>query len=368
LQGVNKTYPPEYPADIVFESPNVVKSIHDPEITEEKTVVFSGIPRIRLVENETPLQRVPNLGAYLGRDDIFIKREDMMPIAMGGNKLRSLEFWLGEALSLGCDIVITAGMKQSNHCRLTAAACKLVGLDCLILHNSEQDDEFEGNTLLNDLMGAKRVFLGNITEQERGIRQREWKEKLIAEGRHPYLIEDYAVGALGYVSCGIELMQQVISRRIDLRHVFISASAGPTEAGLLFGLAMFGPRIKVHLISVEYEREYYMSEVRSLFSKIGEKLGFMPPVGVDDIAVFYDEYLGEGYGIPTEPSLDAVRIMAEKEAIMIETTYNAKTYAGMFDLMRKGVIPRDEAVCCFLTGGTPYLFSSYKSFKKGTAK
>lgn len=329
------------------------------------TMIFSGIPRIALVEKETPLQFVPNLSRTFDRDNIYIKREDMMSIAMGGNKLRSLEFWLGEAKARGCDVVITAGMRQSNHCRLTAAACKKIGLDCVILHNSEEDDDFDGNTFLNDLMGVKRIFLGNISEEERGIMQRNYRDKLISDGRNPYLIDDYAVGALGYVSCAVELMQQAASSHIDLRHVFISASAGPTEAGLLFGLALFGPRIKVHLISVEYEREYYMSVLRKLFDEIGKKLGFMPPVGIDDIAVFYEDYLGEGYGIPTPQSLDAVRIMAENEAIMIETTYNAKTYAGMFDLMRRGIVPREEAVCCFLTGGTPHLFTAYKSFRKG---
>src|SRR5690606_12244359 len=182
-------------------------------------MILSGIPRIRLLDGPTPLERLRRVEALTGHGGIFVKRDDCMPLGMGGNKVRSLEFWLGEALEQGCDILLVAGAPVSNQCRLTAAAAARLGLECLILHNADEPARDEGNLLLSRLTGAKFRFLGPIDEEERAVRVQEAAAELRRQGRRPYVVGDPVVGALGYVVGAIELHQQAEAQALDLRHV-----------------------------------------------------------------------------------------------------------------------------------------------------
>lgn len=325
-------------------------------------LLFSGIPRIRLLEGPTPLQHVKNIGKTIGHDNLYIKREDLMTIGMGGNKIRSLEFWLGDAVAKDSDIVLVAGMPPSNLCRLTAAAAASINMRCIIFHNAIKPDEYDGNMLLNKLMGTETVYCGLISEEERYQQMYSYAEDLKRQGHRPYIIADPVVGALGYVSSALELVQQAEEKNIDLKHIFICSSAGPTEAGLLYGLSLFGKSFKVHFVSVEYDEHTFRGILGEIYDGLCKKLDLVPPGKIDDIGVFYDDYLGDGYAKPTDECIEAVKLLAQKEAIFIETTYNAKVYTGMFDLIKCGIIDPEEAVCCYHTGGTPVLFSQNKLF------
>lgn len=325
-------------------------------------MLFSGIPRIRLLNAPTPLCQLARAGKRLGNNNLYVKRDDLMPLAMGGNKVRSLEFWLGDAISQGADVILVAGTLRSNMCRLTAAAAATLNIRCVVLHNDDEPATYSGNMLLNRILGVETVFLGKVDEHERSQLVSEYADRLRSQGHKPYIVGDPVIGALGYVNGALELIYQAESGNIDLKHVFICGSMGTTEAGLLYGLSLFGKSFKLHVVSVEYELRYLKETVHRIFDGLCSKLRLKPPVDVEDVAQFYDDYLGEGYGKPTPDSIEAIRFLANTEGIFLENTYNAKVFAGMFDLVRRGVIDSREAVCCFHTGGIPTLFEEAAFF------
>ncbi len=319
-------------------------------------MLFTGIPRVRLLHHVTPLERLARLEAEKNHSGIYAKRDDCMPLGLGGNKVRSLEFWMGQALAEKCDVVVVAGAKESNQCRLTAAAAAKLGLKCHILHSSDEPADWDGNLLLNDLLGSDIRFLGPVSEEERGEIARHEMKRLASEGHRPYLVGDPVLGALGYVVAALELHHQADAMEADLLHVVLPGSMGPTEAGFLFGMAMLGAPFFVHLVSVEYGKTELLRRIEAIFEGVEKKLGFSPSVDFRDFMTIYEEYLGDGYGKVTPASLEGGRLLASIEGIFLENTYTSKTFAGMMDLLGRGAISRNEAVCFLHTGGIPALF------------
>ena len=326
-------------------------------------MVLDALPRLRLLHGETPLEPALRLGEQLGIP-LWLKRDDVMPLGMGGNKVRSLEFWLGEAQAQGCDVILVGGLPPSNLCRLTAAACARTGLECIVVHNAcppAADEVLTGNPLLNRLMGVKTLYCGAVDEYRRADFLREQAELLRAQGRKPYIVGDPVTGALGYVAAAFELHEQARREGVDLRHVFISASAGPTETGLLFGLCLLGG-VTLHLVSVEYTEEVFWPIADGIFDGLCRRLGVRPAADPHRTARFYGQYLGGGYAVPTDGALDAVRTLARTEGVFLETTYNAKVAHGLTDLARSGALTSDEGVCLYHTGGVPALFGQGRYF------
>ncbi len=325
-------------------------------------MILDGIPRIRLLAQPTPLERLCRIEALSGHDGLWVKRDDAMPLGLGGNKLRSLEFWLGEALAQDCDIVIVAGQTVSNLCRLTAAAAAKLGLDCVILHNDAEPARNEGNLLLSRLFGASFRFLGPMAEDERAEKARAAAEELRRAGRRPYIVGDDVTGALGYLLGALELHQQAEEKAIGLRHVLLPGSMGTTEAGFLFGCALLGGPFAVHLISVEYAVEELSDRVAAIYRGIAERTGLDPAGDYRDWTQFHGGYLGAGYENPTAESLAAIRTFASREGLLFENTYTAKPAAALLDLVAKGILPRGEPVCLLHTGGVPALFAQADHF------
>ena len=326
-------------------------------------MLLSSQPRVRLLHQETPLEALSRLGAALNLP-LYCKHDDVMPLGMGGNKVRSLEFWLGEALSQGCDTILVGGLPPSNLCRLTAAACARLGLRCIVVHNADEPAEGEaatGNALLNRILGVETEYCGRVDEYARRDYIKHLAAGLRAQGSRPYIIGDEVVGALGYVAAAVELWGQAERQGLALRHVFISASAGPTETGLLFGLCLLGG-ITAHLVSVEYDEKTFWRIADGIFDGLSQRLGVKPARGMRDIARFYGGYLGDGYARPTEGALEAARTLARTEGIFAETVYNAKVVHGLLDLAQKGALPQGEAVCLYHTGGSPALFGQAAQF------
>ena len=332
-------------------------------------MLLDNQPRVRLMNGETPLEPAARLGNALGIPLCF-KRDDVMSLGMGGNKVRSLEFWLGEALEQGCDTVLVGGLPQSNLCRLTAAACARTGLSCTVIHNADEPPAgsvLQGNALLNRLMGVQTLYCGPVDEYRRMDFIRQQAELLRAQGKKPYIIGDPVTGALGYVSAALELCAQADRGVIPvpLRHVFISASAGPTETGLLFGLCLAGG-VTVHLVSVEYGEAVFWDIADKIFAGLEKRLGVRPACDMHQTARFYGQYLGGGYGRPTSGALEAVRTLARFEGIFAETVYNAKVLHGLMDLAQNRMLPPDEGVCFYHTGGSPAPFGQAAQFAGGT--
>ncbi|RYE32121.1 MAG: pyridoxal-phosphate dependent enzyme [Hyphomicrobiales bacterium] len=320
-------------------------------------------PRYDLVTSPTPLRRLSGFERALGRPGLFIKRDDLMEIGLGGNKLRSLEFWLGAALRERADIVLVAGGATSNLCRLTAAAASVAGLDCLIVHNAEDSPADRERSFLNRLFGAETRFIGPVGEEERGAATKAAAEELKRKGRAPYIVGDAVLGALGYVLAAFELHEQSQREATPLRHVVLAGSMGPTEAGFIFGNAMLGHPFQVHLVSVEYEKAELEDRIRLVHDGIGQRTGLS--VGrLDQAPLHYHMgHLGGGWGVPTPESEAAIIAFARTEGILVEHVYTAKTCAGFLDLVVNGGIPPGEPACIIHTGGTAALFSQREQFR-----
>lgn len=319
--------------------------------------IFTGIPRVRLFEEPSPLQEMCRIEKELGGGKLYVKRDDCLPLGMGGNKIRSLEFWLGQAKMNNCDVIVVAGSDVSNQCRLAAAAAAKVGIDCLILHSSEKPPEITGNLLLNYLFGAEIRFIGRMDEKERLRTALETMESLRSRGRTPYLIGEPVAGACGYISGAFELYRQNRDNNGNIRHVFIPGSMGTTEAGFIVGNALLGYPFEIHIISVEYCGQVLSGMISSIYGKTIEALKLQPANDWLHRVSIYEEYLGGGYNIPTQESLAAISLAASREGLLLENTYTSKTFAAMIDLVRRKILPETEHACFIHTGGTPALFS-----------
>ncbi len=326
---------------------------------------LSRFPRVPLANLPTLLQHLPRYGQLIGHDQVYIKRDDVMALGMGGNKLRNLEFWLGEALHQGADLVLAAGMLQSNQCRLTAAAAAKLGLECILVHNEKEPGLYQGNMLLNHLAGAKSLFIGPVDEEQRSRRVETLADELRRQGRQPYIIGDQPLGALGYANAAQELHQQAEGLSIDLRHVVIVGAMGPTAAGFLFGTTLLDAPFQVHVISVEYEEGHLRALLKAMFGRISDLVGVEPGCAIDEVMIVDGDFLGDGYGKPTAASLQAAYDLASHEGIFVENVYTSKTLGGLRRLVEDGRIPRGEPVCFIHTGGAPALFAQAELFQPG---
>jgi len=314
--------------------------------------------RVQLLKEPTPLRPLQQLGKAIGHDHLFIKRDDHMEIALGGNKVRSLEFWLGEALHQQADILLVGGGAMSNLCRLTAAAAAMQGLECIIFHNNEDCLTTRHQSFLNQILGADIRFVGAMDEQMRAQTIIETAENLKQQGRKPYIIGDECVGALGYSVAAYE----IYSQNKSLRHIFLAGSMGPTEAGLIFGNATLGNPFEIHLVSVEYTQQELARRIAGIYAGLQSLTGLSVP-DMDKLPLHYHmNYLGAGYGKPTIEAEQALLMLARLEGIFTEYVYTAKTLAGFIDLVKSGQIPDREASCFLHTGGVASLFSQFDLF------
>ncbi len=315
-------------------------------------------PRQIVLDEPTPFRRLRNLEKALGKEGLYIKRDDHMEIALGGNKLRSLEFWLGAAKEAQADIVLVAGGAMSNLCRLTAAAAAMRGLECVIFHSSVEDAVGRERSFLNRVLGAELRFLGPIGEEERARIVLDAAAELRAAGRRPYIVGDAVTGALGYAVAAFELHEQAQTAGVDLRHVYLPGSMGPTEAGFIFGNALLDNPFTVHLVSVEYGQAELAARVAKIYDELKATTP-QPVPNVEDLPIRYHmDYLGDGYGLPTPAAERALLTLAQTEGVFTEFVYTAKTLAAFMDLAGTN----GEASCFLHTGGVPSLFSQFDLF------
>jgi len=320
-------------------------------------------PRFELLAAPTPLQRLHRIEATLAARPLHVKRDDLMGIGMGGNKLRSLEFWIGAARERNADVLLVAGGASSNQCRLTAAAAAIAGLDCIVFHNAGEGERSRQASFLNRVFGAEVRFLGDVGEQERAERVARAATELSRSGRSPYIVGDATVGALGYVLAAAELHEQSWSGEADIRHVFLPGSMGTTEAGFIFGNALLGSPFEVHLVSVEYSRAELAARVTRIYDDLRRHTGFDVP-DMDRLPVRYHmDHLGAGYGLPTMASEQAILRFARTEGVVLEHVYTGKTFAAFLDLTQSDALPPGEAACVIHTGGTASLFSQFDLFR-----
>ena len=328
---------------------------------------LARFPRVFLAHLPTPLERLDRLSRELGGPEIWIKRDDCTGLSTGGNKTRKLEFLMAEALAQGADTVITQGATQSNHARQTAAFSAKLGLACHILledrtGSNDANYNTNGNVLLDHLHGAttsrRAGGVDMATEMEL------LADRLRGEGRKPYIIPgggSNPTGALGYVNCAFELISQANDRGLVIDHIVTATGSAGTQAGLITGLKALNAGIPLLGIGVRAPKEKQEENVYALAQHTAEKLGCPGVVARGDV-VADSSYVGAGYGIPREDTLEAIRMFAQLEGILLDPVYSGKGAAGLIDHVRRGRFTKGQKVVFLHTGGAAGLFGYDAAF------
>jgi len=333
-------------------------------------MLLAHFPRVFLAHLPTPLEKMDRLSKELGGPEIWIKRDDCTGVSTGGNKTRKLEFVFGEALAADCDTVITQGATQSNHARQTAAFAAKLGLQCHILledrTGSNADDyNNSGNVLLDHLHGATTTKFAGGTDMPAEMEAAA--ERLRAKGQKVATIPGGAsnpTGALGYVNCAFELIGQLNDRGMVIDHLVHATGSAGTQAGLITGIKAANAGISLLGIGTRAPKAKQEENVFKLAQLTAEKLGAAGVVKREDVVANTD-YVGDGYGIPTESGLEAIAMFAELEGILLDPVYSAKGAAGLIDLIRKGHFKKGERIVFLHTGGSVGLFGYTGSFDHG---
>ncbi len=310
--------------------------------------------RVSIAHLPTPIDHLDRLSKYLGGPDLFIKRDDLTGLATGGNKTRKLEFLVAEALAKGCDHLITTGAPQSNHCRQTAAAAARFGLGCSLVLRGTMPDQVTGNLLLDELLGAHIYWSGKETSSAVIA---EISAELQAMGRKPYVIPlggSNVVGATGYVKAMQELMEQLKANNQNIDFIVFASSSGGTQAGMVLGAKLFNFRGQVFGISVDHPADELRTQVAALTTATATHLGLEPHSIMDQVLV-NDDYLGQGYAVVGEIEREAIRLVAQREGILLDPVYTGRAMGGLVDLIRWGAFTRGQTVLFWHTGGTAAL-------------
>jgi len=324
---------------------------------------ISRFPRFSLLAGPTPIEPLERLNRQLGGVRVFVKRDDVSGIGAGGNKLRKLEFLLGEALARGADTVITVGARQSNHARLTAAASARAGLKCelvlpRVVPRTDSDYLGNGNIVLDGLFGATIHDLPGAADVAGFVGQR--LAELASAGRNAYFAPvggSSAVGCLGYANCAAEIADQERAMGLRFANVIVANGSSGTHAGLATGFAAIGqPPSRAKSCAVYYDT----AKTRKITLQIArETLALVAPdLRLDESDILVDgNHRGEGYGIPTQGMIDAVRRVARADGVLLDPVYSGKAFAGLLHDIEAGHYRPGDDVLFVMTGGMPGLFA-----------
>jgi len=335
-----------------------------------ETMSIGTIPRFPLATLPTPLHEAHRLREALGGPErcprILIKRDDLTGLALGGNKARKLEFLIADALRKGATAVITTGAVQSNHARMTAAAARLAGLRCsLVLTTGVEDPPIQGNLLLDHLLQADVHLVPAPPDKSLAVDAAvdETIARVAADlesrGERPYVIPvggSSGVGALGYVAGTLELVGQLANAGEAPTRLYYASGSRGTQAGLVLGAKIYSAPYQVYGIAVSGGGADKDARALENVAEAAAMLGVPPQVTESDL-ITDEGYIGEGYGIPTPECLEAIRLLAQTEAIFLDPSYTGKAMAGLIDHVRRGVIGPDETVVFLHTGGVPAIFA-----------
>jgi L-cysteate sulfo-lyase len=321
---------------------------------------LARFPRARFAHLPTPLEAMPRLSEALGGPRLYVKRDDCTGLAGGGNKTRKLEFLVGEALAQGADTLVTQGAVQSNHVRQTAAAAARFGLACEVIleertGSKAADYTGSGNVLLDRLLGAKIRTVPRDTDMNAELTKTA--DEVRARGGKPYVIPgggSNPVGALGYVECALELVAQANAQGLVIDRIVTATGSAGTHAGLVAGLAMIGADIPILGIGVRAPKETQEANVHRLAVETAALLGHAERVS-REMTVADCDYVGAGYGLIDDGVIDALKLAARTEALLLDPVYTGKAMKGLIALARAGAF-KDEAVVFLHTGGAQGLF------------
>ncbi len=305
----------------------------------------------------TPEVELTRLSHFLGGPKIFIKRDDLTGLALGGNKTRKLEYILADALQQGCDTVITAGAAQSNHCRQTAAAAAMLNLQCHLLLGGESPATCQGNLLLDKMFDSHIHWTG---DNRKGEDIQRITAQLKASGRKPYLVPyggSNELGAMSFINAVGELKPQ--QQADEYSHLVFASCSGGTHAGLILGKEIHHKTFDLLGINIDKENvasgelsQTIVRLVNNTAKSIGLNYSFSDPQ-----LILNSDYVGAGYGVVSERDKEAIALMAKYEGVLLDPVYTGRAMAGLIDLIRIGKLTKNDKVLFWHTGGAPSLFA-----------
>lgn len=330
---------------------------------------YQTMPRVRLAKLPTPLEEMKRLRALIGGPRLFIKRDDLTGMGGGGNKVRKLEFQLGEAVASGCDTVVTSGDVQTNLGRLTAAACARLGLQCVLVMTGKDCGYYEGNRILDRLFHARQVFAefddsvpaDQLDKEKLRAGDQKIKEvmaRLRRIGRKPYLIPRGGrclQGTAGNAAGLAELNFQLAEKGIDPDHILVPGATCSSMTGILLGCKICTLKARVHGIALSRTSEEGKRMVMEEFNQDAEAMGYPFRIQETDVDI-WGEYIGQGYGKITEKAKEAMYLLASTEGIVLDPVYTGKAFSGYIDKVRHHFFKDTETVIFYHTGGFPLVF------------
>jgi D-cysteine desulfhydrase family pyridoxal phosphate-dependent enzyme len=304
----------------------------------------------------TPVEPMPRLLQALGGGPrLFIKRDDAIPFGFGGNKVRKLALVAARAVADGADTLITAGGVQSNHARATVAAAAKLGMRAVLVANGAAPDRLTANALLDDLLGAEVVYVPS--REARTPMMHHVAARLAGEGRRPFVIPIGAstpLGAIGFALAMAELAEQMPPPDVIVH----STSSGGTQAGLVAGCRLLGLPSRVVGISADDSSSSLQTQVGGIIAGVADLLEIDSALLTSGTVVEVDDrFVGDGYGIPTDQSREAIGLAARTEAIFLDPTYTAKAMAGLIAYVRERRLQENQSVLFWHTGGQVGLFA-----------
>ena len=323
------------------------------------------LPRALLGFFPTPVVELARLSALLDGPKLWMKRDDQTGLALGGNKTRKLEFLIGAALAAGADTVVTGGAAQSNHCRQTAAAAALCGLECHLALGGTAPAEIAGNLLLDRLFNARIHWAGDA---RKGETIPHICAELEREGRKPYVIPyggSNPIGAAGFVEALHEINQQSPGLSESFTHVVVASSSGGTQTGLMVGKALYGGDFEIVGIAIDKaptannertEARSFSDAVLALANETAKYLEVDRSFSDRDL-ILRSEYVGDGYGVVGDVEREAIATVAQQEGVLLDPVYTGRAMGGLLDMIRTGELTKGDRVLFWHTGGAPALFA-----------
>ena len=324
------------------------------------------LPRVKLGFFPTPLTKAQHLSSVLGGPRILIKREDLTGLALGGNKCRKLEFIMGYAKEQGYDALVSTASSQSNYCLQAAAAARKLGMKPCSVLSKGVHTETQGNLLLHNILDSEVEILGFAEGTQLGKtfvaeKLEATADRLRSKGYKPFIMRHNLpeiaaiIGPVGWVNAADELIQQLKDNNIEANYVILANGGGGTQGALTLGIKYLKADYKVIGISVAHNAKDAVATTMEQANATSEYLGLNTLLEEEDVEV-NDEYIGEGYGIPTKEGIDAIRLVAQTEGIFLDPVYTGKAMAGLIDLIKKGRFKSTDTIVFIHTGGIPALF------------
>ena len=326
------------------------------------------LPKRTYTEFATPVEPLPRLSKALGGPEIWIKRDDQLGLAGGGNKTRKLEYVMAAALHDGAKTVMTVGAVQSNHCRLTLAAAKREGLACYLVLEERVKGSYSpqasGNNMLFHLLGVNGIFVSPFGGDIKAAITKARETVRRDTGVEPYFIPGGAsntLGATGYAAAVLELLGQCAKEHLSFDSIVVASGSGGTHGGLLAGKALFGFPGTILGVSTRHATAAQKAHIESLARETLAFLESKATIPAEWVKVG-DDWVGPGYSIPDERTIEAIRLFADEEGVLLDPVYTGKTAAGLIGMIRRGDLAKGSKVLFWHTGGWPALFAYGEHF------